>query len=388
MKIVVDATSIRSRPSGIGIYSQNLLEGMIQVLGEGNYTCFEIKVLYKSNRGLSNLRKHLSVTPVNHFNFTYYPFPSETSLQVFRRSRLATDLLELFLGKPDIFHGLDYLNYPLRTSRNILTIHDLSFIRYPQYAPERVLKTYQKRLSICSQWTDLIITMSENSKKDIIEFLNIDSQKIRVIPLASRYGHSTSQYQLSSHHQDLSQTAAPFPFPYLLFISTLEPRKNIQSLIQAFEILKQQHHIPHHLILIGKKGWKYEAIFAAIESSPVKHHIHHLDYLDDRQLPQFYQWATAFLYPSHYEGFGLPVLEAMAFGVPVITSNQAALPEVTGDAALLVHPEDIEGLVTATRSLLENPELRTTLSQAGKARSLLFSWKTTALKTLEAYQSL
>jgi glycosyltransferase involved in cell wall biosynthesis len=171
-------------------------------------------------------------------------------------------------------------------------------------------------------------------------------------------------------------------------VSTLEPRKNIKTLVKAFEILKQQYKIPHHLILIGKKGWKYTAILETIESSPVQNCIHQLDYLDDRQLVQFYQQATAFLYPSYYEGFGLPVLEAMTLGIPVITSNQSSLPEVTGDAALLVHPEDVDSLVSATRSVIDNPDLHRHLSQAGRERSLLFSWKKTALQTLAAYKSL
>ena len=375
MKIVLDATSIRDRPSGIGIYIKNLLAGMLEILSEGGQINFDLRILYKNKvlwQFLNNQIKGSKVLPIYGF---HYPFPSEVSLQILRRSQWIRFLFENLLGKPDIFHGLDYLNYPLKNSYNILTLHDLSFMRYPQYAPDRVLKLYQKRLENCFQWTDLIIAVSESTKQDIIEFFSINPQKIWVTPLASRY-------------TPMPVIPLNFPFPYLLFVSTLEPRKNIKTLVKAFEILKQQYKIPHHLILIGKKGWKYTTILETIASSPVQDSIHHLDYLDDRQLIQFYQQATAFLYPSYYEGFGLPVLEALTLGIPVITSNQSSLPEVTGDAALLVHPEDVDGLVSATRSVIENPDLQRHLSQAGRERSLLFSWKKTALQTLAAYKSL
>lgn len=383
MKIVLDATSIRSRPSGIGIYIQNLLGAMIQILLENHSAGFfaeDLNILYKSKilgQFLQPFKQKSRRSKSLHLQSLYYPFPSELSLQILRRSPWLKALLEIVLGKPDIFHGLDYLNYPLTHSYNILTLHDLSFMRYPQYAPNRVLKLYQKRLEICFQWTDLIITVSESTKRDIIEFFNFDQHKIWVTPLASRYV-CTSATALRS----------PYSYPYLLFVGTLEPRKNIDILIKAFEVLKQRYKIPHHLVLVGKKGWKYQAILETIVSSPVQHHIHQLDYLDDRQLIQVYQRATAFLYPSYYEGFGLPVLETMTFGIPVITSNQSSLPEVTGDAAILVHPEDLEGWVSATRSVIDNPDLHARLSQAGKERSLLFSWKKTALQTLQAYQSL
>jgi glycosyltransferase involved in cell wall biosynthesis len=380
MKIVLDATSIRDRPSGIGIYIQNLLTGMLEILREDDQIGFDLRILHKNKilwKFLNNqfLENQVKASHLLRFQGFYYPFPSEVSLQILRRSQWIKFLFENFLGKPDIFHGLDYLNYPLKHSYNILTLHDLSFIRYPQYAADRVLKLYQKRLEICFQWTDLIIAVSESTKQDIVNFFGINPEKIWVTPLASRY-------------TPIPIIPLNFPFPYLLFVSTLEPRKNINTLVQAFEILKQKYKIPHHLILIGKKGWKYTAILETIESSPVQNCIHQLDYLDDRQLVQFYQQATAFLYPSYYEGFGLPVLEAMTLGIPVITSNQSSLPEVTGDAALLVHPEDVDSLVSATRSVIDNPDLHRHLSQAGRERSLLFSWKKTALQTLAAYKSL
>ena len=199
--------------------------------------------------------------------------------------------------------------------------------------------------------------------------------------------HNSSQHQ-ALNLQPILKFRDSLGFPYFLFVGTLEPRKNILTLIRAFEILKQHDRIPHHLVLIGKKGWKYHAILEAIETSPVRDQIHQLDYLADDQVAQFYQAATLFWYLSYYEGFGLPVLEAMTFGVPVITSNRSSLPEVTAGSAILIDPDDLEGLVEATRSLLGDGAYYARLSTEGQARSRLFSWQNTALKTLEAYHHL
>jgi glycosyltransferase involved in cell wall biosynthesis len=173
-----------------------------------------------------------------------------------------------------------------------------------------------------------------------------------------------------------------------LFVSTIEPRKNIIALISAFNQLKQKHKIDQHLILIGQKGWKYEKIFAEIERSPWKDHIHHLNYLSDEEVALFYSKADVFVYPSHYEGFGLPVLEAMTLGAPVVTSHTSSLPEVAGDAALLIDPNDASHLAEAMLRVISDSQLRQELIEKGKNRSKLFSWEKTAQATLQVYRDL
>ncbi|NEP55029.1 MAG: glycosyltransferase family 4 protein, partial [Moorea sp. SIO3C2] len=179
-----------------------------------------------------------------------------------------------------------------------------------------------------------------------------------------------------------------FAQPYILFVSTLEPRKNINNLIAAFNYLKQRHQIEHQLVLIGQKGWSYESIFAAIASSPWKDHIHHLGYLSDQLVAWFYSNADVFVYPSYYEGFGLPVLEAMTLGAPVVTSNTSSLPEVAGDAAILIDPNQPIELADAIVKVISNSSLREELIRKGKERAMLFSWERTARETLAAYTSL
>ncbi|MGK7895014.1 MAG: glycosyltransferase family 4 protein, partial [Xenococcus sp. (in: cyanobacteria)] len=233
---------------------------------------------------------------------------------------------------------------------------------------------------------DLVITISQNSKKEIIEHFRVAPNRIFVTPLASRY--SPNYLSTQSNEREKPYVEYNFSKPYLLFVSTLEPRKNITNLISAFNFLKQQHKIDHYLVLIGQKGWQYKSIFMSIENSPWKSYIHHLNYLTDELVALFYSKADVFVYPSYYEGFGLPVLEAMTLGAPVVTSNTSSLPEVVGDAALLIDPNDPIQLAEAILKVIRDSQLRQELIAKGKERTKLFSWERTARETLQAYRTI
>jgi glycosyltransferase involved in cell wall biosynthesis len=248
------------------------------------------------------------------------------------------------------------------------------------------MKTYTQKIRYCLQQADAAIAISENTKKEIVAHFNFDPDRIYVTHLASRYHPKyLSEEQVDKIQQSL---AYDFSRPYILFVSTIEPRKNIINLVHAFNYLKERYKIPHNLVLIGQKGWNYQDIFGAIASSPWCEQIHHLDYLSDELVALFYSKANAFVYPSYYEGFGLPVLEAMTLGTPVITSNTSSLPEVVGDAAMLVDPDDTIALAEAILKVISDSQLRQELIQKGQQRAKLFSWENTARETLKAYQSL
>jgi glycosyltransferase involved in cell wall biosynthesis len=216
--------------------------------------------------------------------------------------------------------------------------------------------------------------------------LKVPAEKIFVTPLASQYNANfLSSLDLDKEVDNINYD---FSKPYLLFVSTIEPRKNINAIISAFNFLKQKYKVEHQLVLIGKKGWNYEPIFTAIQNSPCKDEIHHLDYLSNELVALFYSKADVFLYPSHYEGFGLPVLEAMTLGTPVITSNTSSIPEVTGDAAILIDPNDYMQLAEAILQVISDSQLRQNLINKGKIRADLFSWERTAKETLKAYKSI
>ncbi|TVQ43723.1 MAG: glycosyltransferase family 1 protein [Gloeocapsa sp. DLM2.Bin57] len=376
LKIAIDVTSLRSKPSGIGVYITNLVQGLIKLQSESN---FNLSLVYQPSFK-KWLRGDLSPSYNQNFSLETHclPLPVTLSTLLTNFPNPILSLLEPSLGSPDILQGTDHFVYPSHKSKNILTIHDLTFIKYPQYV-NSIVKTYYSRLQKCLQWTDLIITFSENTKQEINYYFNISPEKIIVTPQASRFFLTPTTLNKSQVNYD-------FSVPYLLFVSTLEPRKNIVNLIKAFNYLKKQHDIPHNLVLIGQKGWFYQPILEAIANSPYTENIHHLDYLSDELVVLFYRQADVFVYPSYYEGFGLPVLEAMTLETPVITSNTSCLPEIAKDAALLINPDDYQELATAILRVISDRQLRQDLIQRGKIRSSLYSWSKTAQATLEAYQ--
>jgi glycosyltransferase involved in cell wall biosynthesis len=312
--------------------------------------------------------------------------------------------LEHRFGQPDVYHGTAFAVYPCRHSLRVMTIHDLAFIRHPEYVT-RVVRTYDQRVRQCLGWTDLVVTVSESSKRDIVELLGVPPERVWVTPLGSRYaadtqgGHrATTVVDLGDSGTDTRSESVPVSGmpqairsanrPFILFVSTLEPRKNVVRLIQAFNQLKTDRKIDHQLVLVGQKGWQVEPIFEAIAASPWRHHIRHLDYLSDAEVAYCYSQADVFAYPSLYEGFGLPVLEAMTLGCPVVTANTSSLPEVAGDAALLVDPANVDELADALWRVIDDRTLRQSLIDQGYRQAAEFSWARTAKATLSAYRSL
>lgn len=384
LNIVIEATPIQPQPSGVGLYVANLIRSLHELQVPNN---FQLGIAYQP--GLKNwLQGNLSLPDLldGYPNTYVFPIPVRISnLLFFKFPGLFQAYFEDNLKSPTIVHGTNFCVYPCKNSRKVMSIYDLIFFKYPDYI-DSVVETYAKRVQKCLQWTDLIITISESSKQDIVNYLGFDPNRIYVTPLASRY----SPGYLSAERAEELQDSVNFDFskPYLLFVGTIEPRKNIETIIYAFNQLKQNHKIEHQLVLIGKKGWRYQSIFDAINGSPWKSDIHHLDYLSDELTALFYSKADSFVYPSYYEGFGLPVLEAMTLGAPVITSNTSSLPEVAGDAALLVDPNDPDQLVDAILNVIADSQLRRALIDKGQQRARLFSWKKTAEETLKAYNSL
>jgi glycosyltransferase involved in cell wall biosynthesis len=383
LKIAVDATSLTSNPSGIGLYVYNLINSLYALQKQEN---FQLQIAYHPR--LKNwLLGQLSFPFLIRIDTPIYILPIPVTITSILSSfpNLILPYCEQYLGFPDILHGTDHVVYPCAKSLKVMTIHDLSFIKYPDFV-SKVVRTYTERVERCLQWTDIVLTVSESSKKDIIDYLKVDPAKVYVTPLASRYYPNYLSPEIILELD--KQINYDFSKPYLLFVSTIEPRKNITAIISAFNYLKQKYKIEHQLILIGKKGWSYEPIFAAIENSPWKNEIHHLDYLSDELVALFYSRADVFVYPSHYEGFGLPVLEAMTLGAPVVTSNTSSIPEVAGDAAILIDPNDSMQLAEAILKVISDRQLRQELINKGKERAKIFSWERTAKETLNAYRTL
>lgn len=387
MKVLVEATPVLPRPSGVGLYVINLLAALAALQEtEG----FQLGLAYQPS--LKNwLQGNFTLPEV----LRSYPNPVVLPLPV-RLLNLLMQLpghrpilanLEDRFGRPAIYHGTNYSVFPCRHSQRLITIYDLCFLRYPQYVTA-VSRGYRQQIDRCLGWSDLVLTISESSKRDIVEYLGIDPDRIWVTPLASRYARDALGPGIVAQEPAYLGPELLGERPYILFVSTLEPRKNLLTLIQAFNQLKSQHRIEHQLVLVGQRGWQVDPIFTAIAASPWHGHIHHLDYLSDAQVAYAYAHADLFAYPSWYEGFGLPVLEAMTLGCPVVTAHSSSLPEVAGEAALLVDPASPEELAAACWRVISDSTLRQSLITQGYAQAAQFSWRRTAQTTLAAYRCL
>jgi glycosyltransferase involved in cell wall biosynthesis len=384
LKILIDATPVEPQPSGVGFYVANLISALNALQTKEN---FELGIIYqpgfkKCLRGDFSFPETLKYYPHAHI----FPLPVRLSNFLLASGfKPGLSYFDKYFDSPDILHGTNYSVYPCKNSLKVMNIYDLTFMKYPNYV-DSVVKTYTERVQRCLQWTDLVLTISQSSKQDIIKYLHVAPEKIYVTPLASRYNPSS----LVPGNIDELQKQIKYDFsqPYILFVSTIEPRKNIENIITAFNLLKQKYKIPHQLVLIGKRGWKYKPIFAAIENSPWKNEIYHLEYLNNELVRLFYSKTDIFVYPSHYEGFGLPVLEAMTLGAPVVTANTSSLPEVAGDAAILIEPHDMTQLAEAILQVINDSQLRQELINKGRERAKLFSWERTAKETLKAYRSI
>ena len=229
---------------------------------------------------------------------------------------------------------------------------------------------------------DRIIAISQNTKKDLVEYFNVRDDRIDVIPLAARKDfHPRSMTKVQafvSEHWGLDK-------PYLLSVGTIEPRKNLKHLIRVYCSLPEEIRNDYQLVIAGGEGWLSSDIYQWIVEIGAESSIRFLEYVG-LELPWLYCGATCFIYPSLYEGFGMPPLEAMACGTPVITSNTSSLPEVAGDAAILIDPQSEEELASAISQIVSDPALRQTMSNKGLDRAQVFSWEQIAKDTLEVYK--
>jgi glycosyltransferase involved in cell wall biosynthesis len=269
-----------------------------------------------------------------------------------------------------------------------VTVHDLAIYRHPDLFPSKQGFSVKYLVPKTVDRADRIIAVSESTKKDVQEFFEVPEDKISVVyegVLSERY-ETRSKAEISSLRSRFGISG-----DYLLFVGTLEPRKNLIRLLEAFYLfLERRPDLKDtiQLVITGGKGWLYDSIFEEVESRKLGNRVIFTGYLATEELTSLYTNALASIYPSLYEGFGLPVLEAMSAGLPVITSNTSSMPEVAGSAALLVDPLDTEGLSRSLEKVIDDKDLRSELSRKGRRQAKLFSWQRAAEETLKVYKSI
>ena len=285
----------------------------------------------------------------------------------------------------DVFHGMDHVGVPLvgRSGRYVATVHDVIALILPETFTRRHRLVVRTALGRVRQRADLVIVPSHAVERDVVQRLGVPDDRIVVTPegCEARFRPTPCADVLARYG---------LPPRYVLAVGTLEPRKNLTALLHAFARLQRRGGIDPalRLVLVGARGWLDEPIYETVRALGLDQRVHFAGFVDDDDLPAVYSGAALFVFASLYEGFGLPLLEAMACGVPVITSNVSAMPEVAGGAALLVDPRDVDDLAAAIARLLRDDALRDRLRGAGIARARQFPWAATARQTLDAYASL
>src|SRR3989338_4287007 len=372
MKIGIDIRCLLEKNySGISEYTYNLLNELLKIDQKNQYFLF-----------YNELKSAHFEEPFKFSNVFYKKFNFPNKLFNLLRSFFGLPKVDRLISGVDVFlmPGFLFASFS-KNCRKILVVHDLSFEIYPKFF------TYKKRLwhklikpkKMCRE-ADLIVSVSENTKNDLINLYQINPEKIKVI-----YPGLSEIFIKPIEENQLKKIKEKYQLPnnFIFYLGNLEPRKNLESLIKAFELIKE----PINLVVAGSLAWKYQKIKKYCQKSKKKDRIKFLGYVPAEDKPALYSLAKIFIYPSIYEGFGLPVLETMACGTPVITSANSSLIEVASDSAILIDPYNINDLVNGINLLLNDEKLQQILRERGIKQAAKFNWSNVAREFLKIIES-
>jgi glycosyltransferase involved in cell wall biosynthesis len=377
MRVGFDATAAVRQGGGIGRYVRELLRALAEVDAGNDY-----RVFVASPRPLP----HPLPTLPRGARLFHLPLHDRWLARAWHRARLPIPV-ELALGPLDLYHSPDFTLPPtLPGTPTLLTVHDLSYVRDPDSASPALRAFLDRVVPRSVRRATRVLADSEATRGDLVELYGTSAEKIEVL-----YSGVSDTFQPVTDAAALSAVRARYGLtsePFVLSVGALHARKNHARLIQAFACLDPALVRSHRLVIAGGREWSSDAILAEPQRHGLAGRIHFPGYVADEDLPALYSAAAAFAYPSLYEGFGLPVLEAMACGLPVVTSNVSCLPEVAGGAALLVAPHDVAALAAALASLLTDKALAAALAARGRARAAKFTWDKAARQLLDVYDRL
>ena len=282
-----------------------------------------------------------------------------------------------------LFHAPHYVLPPLVSCKSVVTIHDCVHLMFPQYLPNRLAFAYARTsIALAAHRATRVMTVSDSSKRDIVRLFGTDPDKISVI-----YNAYDERFGVEPREEDVIRVRERYQLhdEFVLYAGNVKPHKNLERLIQAFDIVRKRGLDHLKLVLIGDEISKYAALRRAVHQHQLHKHVRFLGYLPEETLAVMYRLAGVFVFPSLYEGFGLPPLEAMASGTPVVTSNVSSLPEVAGDAAILVDPYDPRAIAEGIHRVLTDEALRRDLRRKGVARAHQFSWEASVRRVHDIY---
>ena len=380
MRIGIDCSLVPGERTGIGQYCYQLVHALSRIDSDNRYLLYPV------------------------FYYTFHPHYRQVSLprtanmqmalqrlppflvRALRHSRSPWFIREWLLGQVDIVHGTSFSAPRFRDphKRLVMTIYDLSFLVHPEFHQEENVRHALQGTRETLARADAIIAISRATRQDLIDRLHAPADRIVVTQLAAG-----SQYVRVEDSRRKTQVREKYRLPsdFILCVGSIEPRKNIARLLQAYARLTSARQTGVQLVIAGGTGWLNTDIYSTVRRLGLETQVHFIGYVEENDLPVVYSLAAVFVYPSLYEGFGLPVLEAMQCGVPVLTSNVSSLPEVAGDAALLVTPTEVDDIAYGLKRLLEDADLRAELRARGYQRAREFSWERCARETLAVYKN-
>lgn len=379
LRIGIDISTLLNHGPDIGAgrYILNLVKNLLKIDKKNTYVLTGRYITEKHIRHIYDIKKSFKGSDIE--LKLYKTSPKKLALC----DRLRFPPIEFLGFKADVFHCPDYLIPPTLNRNIILSIHDLAFIRFPEFNFDWFIKKYTREVKRNAYISKKIITHSKSTKNDIVNFFKIDPGKVAVVYLAA----DKIFKNLASDKIDKNiPRKYRITKKYVLSVGTIEPRKNFITLIKAFNNLKQKKEsFDYQLVIVGRTGWKSEATYRERDSSPFREDILFIGRVPDSDLVQIYNQAELFVYPSLFEGFGLPPLEAMSCGIPVVAFDNSSLKEVIGDSGILVPPGDNAEMVKQILYILKNSKLKSMLKKKSIAKSNRFSWTETAVKTLNIY---
>jgi glycosyltransferase involved in cell wall biosynthesis len=370
--IGIDYTAALKQGGGIGRYTRGLITTLATLNSPYHYR------LMATPDAPAEGYRYFSDFPA--FSRRTYPLRERWMTIAWHRLYLPVPV-EWFTGPVALFHSPNFILPPTHSAKSLLTVHDLSFIRHPQGAVDKLRRWLEQVVPRSLARADHVLADSENTRHDLQEIFSVPPEKITVVGagVEERFQPVTANPLLAEVRQRYN-----LPDRFVLGLGTLEPRKNFSGLIRAFS--RSDISRTHHLVIAGGKGWLYDDIFSAAGESPVSERIHFAGFVADEHLPALYSLADIFAYPSHYEGFGIPVIEAMACGTPVVCADNSSLPEVAGQAALLVPATDPDALAHTLSRLATDPALRQSCVEQGFGQAQKFNWPAAAHRLLAVYR--
>jgi glycosyltransferase involved in cell wall biosynthesis len=373
MRIAIDVSAAVHGRAGMGRYAAELSAALVSADHDDEYSLFY--------NGSEPVKLPPPLDRLRRLTSSLSNKPWRMSVLMAHQLRRSQDAL---LPGIDLFHATDHLLPRFTSVRGVFTLHDLAFQRYPETHTFWNRSFLQRMMPTFLRSADAVIAISQATKKDILAHYEVPAEKITVIP------DGVSPLFVPPSTTDIASVRRAYLLPddYILYVGTIEPRKSLTTLLDAYALLRQQGAIDDRtkLAVVGKKGWLADDFFQKLQDLGLAGQVIMPGWVPDVQLPSLYGGARVFVYPSLYEGFGLPVLEAMACGAPVVCSNTSSFPEVAGDAAMMIDPQNPAALAAAIRRILTDKNLAARLSALGQEQARPFTWAETARQTLELYR--